>query len=76
MLLEVAGSKRKVIHTPSEEADYLTDNPNRRCPNLEKSRSLLGYTPLVDLRFGLSRMLQWYKQFVGLEELAKDERVG
>lgn len=76
MLLEVAGSKRKVIHTPSEEVDYLTDNPNRRCPNLAKSRSLLGYTPLVDLRFGLSRMLQWYKQFVGLEELAKDERVG
>ena len=76
MLLEVAGSKRKVIHTPSEEVDYLTDNPNRRCPNLAKSRSLLGYTPLVDLRFGLGRMLQWYKQFVGLEELAKDERVG
>lgn len=76
MLLEVAGSKRKVVHRLSEEADYLTDNPNRRCPNLAKSRSLLGYAPLVDLRIGLSRMLQWYQQFVALEELANDEYVG
>ena len=75
MLLQVAGSGRQVIHKPSEEADYLTDNPNRRSPNLAKSRSLLGYTPLVDLRLGLGRMLHWYKQFVALEELAKDERV-
>jgi dTDP-glucose 4,6-dehydratase/UDP-glucuronate decarboxylase len=70
MLLQVAGSTRHVIHAPSEEADYLTDNPNRRCPNLAKSRSLLGYTPHVDLKLGLSRMLYWYKHFVGLEELA------
>ena len=76
MLLDLAGSKRQVIHKPSDEADYLTDNPNRRCPNLAKSRSLLGYTPLVDLKFGLGRMLGWYKQFVGLEDLAKDELVG
>lgn len=76
MLLEVAGSRRQVIHKPSEEADYLTDNPNRRCPNLAKSRALLGYAPLVDLRFGLGRMLGWYKQFVSLEELAKDGLVG
>ncbi len=73
MLLDVAGSKRRVIHKPSDEADYLTDNPNRRCPNIAKARSLLGYTPLVDLRLGLGRMLQWYKGFVGLEELDKDE---
>jgi hypothetical protein len=35
MLLKAAGSHRQVIHKP-EEADYLTDNPNRRCPNLER----------------------------------------
>ncbi|MBA2486915.1 MAG: NAD-dependent epimerase/dehydratase family protein [Nitrospira sp.] len=76
MLLDVAGSKRHVIHAPSDEIDYLTDNPNRRCPNIAKARSLLGYTPLVDLRFGLGRMLEWYKRFVAMEELAKDEPGG
>ena len=73
MLLDVAGSKRRVIHKPSDESDYLTDNPNRRCPNLSKAKSLLGYAPLVDLKLGLNRTLQWYKKFVRLEELAKDE---
>lgn len=73
MLLGVAGSKGRVIHKPSDEADYLTDNPNRRCPNIAKARSLLGYAPLVDLRLGLGRMLQWYKRFAVLEELDKAE---
>ncbi len=73
ILLDVAGSKGRVIHKPSDEADYLTDNPNRRCPNIAKARSLLGYTPLVDLRLGLGRMLQWYKGFAALEELDRDE---
>ena len=62
MLLDVAGSKRRVIHKPSDESDYLTDNPNRRCPNLSKAKSLLGYAPLVDLKLGLNRTLQWYKK--------------
>lgn len=73
LLIDIAGSKRRVIHKPSDEANYLTDNPNRRCPNLSKAHSLLGYTPLVDLKSGLSRMLQWYERFVELEELATDE---
>jgi dTDP-glucose 4,6-dehydratase/UDP-glucuronate decarboxylase len=75
MLLMTAGSHRQVIHQPSEEADYLTDNPNRRCPNLEKARTLLGYAPQVDLKTGLSRLLEWYKKFVELEKLVKEEVV-
>jgi dTDP-glucose 4,6-dehydratase/UDP-glucuronate decarboxylase len=75
MLLKTAGSHRKVIHKPSEEADYLTDNPNRRCPNLEKARTLLGYAPRVGLELGLKRLLEWYKAFVELEELVKEEVV-
>ena len=76
MLLGTAGSHRQVIHKPSDEADYLTDNPNRRCPNLEKARTLLGYKPCVDLKFGLKRLLEWYTRFVDLEELVKEEVVG
>lgn len=73
MLLRVAGSQRKVIYAPSEEAEYLTDSPNRRCPNLEKARALLGYAPLVELKSGLMRTLEWYRQFLELEELVKEE---
>jgi dTDP-glucose 4,6-dehydratase/UDP-glucuronate decarboxylase len=75
MLLRTAGSHRQVVHKPSEEAEYLTDNPNRRCPNLEKARTLLGYVPRVDLALGLKRLLEWYKTFVEMEELVKEEVV-
>ena len=71
-LLQVAGSSRKVIHQASQEADYLTDNPNRRCPDISKARQLLGYSPQVPLKEGLRRMLEWYKHYVDLEELVKE----
>ncbi len=72
LLLRVAGSNRKVVHQVSEEADYLIDNPNRRCPDLSKARNLLGYSPTVSLEEGLGRMLEWYKYYVELEEMIKD----
>lgn len=44
----------------SDEADYLIDNPSRRCPDLTKARTGLGYQPGIDLLEGLSRTLAWY----------------
>ncbi len=72
MLLEVAGSQRRVVHIASEEADYLTDNPNRRCPNIQKARTLLGYAPTVDMKSGLRRLFEWYRRFAELEELVNE----
>jgi nucleoside-diphosphate-sugar epimerase len=44
----------------STDKDYLLDNPNRRCPIIEKARSELGYNPSVQLDDGLRRSLLWY----------------
>lgn len=49
----------------STEADYLTDNPRRRCPDLSKARALLNYGPAVSLESGLKRTLTWYKEAYG-----------
>ena len=68
LLLKIAGSRRTVVHRPSDEVHYLTDNPNRRCPDITKARSQIGYKPLVDLETGLGRMLEWYRRFKSLEE--------
>jgi UDP-glucuronate decarboxylase len=70
VLLKVAKSSGKIIQKTSHEKHYLTDNPNRRCPNLEKARTLLGYAPAVPLEDGLARTLEWYTKFLALEELA------
>ena len=57
---ELYGYKGTVIRQMSKEKDYLVDNPNRRCPKIEKARSHLGYEPGIDLDEGLRRSLIWY----------------
>lgn len=56
------GYKGQVIHHPSKDADYLVDNPNRRCPDLTKARSELDYDARVSLDDGLRRSLLWYRE--------------
>ena len=45
----------------SADQSYLTDNPQRRRPDLTKARTLLGYSPRVSLEQGLERILKWYR---------------
>lgn len=54
-----------VVRRASDEADYLTDNPQRRCPSIEKARSELGFDPAISLDEGLRRSLQWYRNNQG-----------
>jgi dTDP-glucose 4,6-dehydratase/UDP-glucuronate decarboxylase len=49
----------------SEDREYLTDNPQRRCPNLGKIRTKLGYEPEVMLHEGLGRTKRWYEDNMG-----------
>lgn len=39
-----------------------TDEPSRRCPDLARAYALLGWTPSVPLRDGLSRTLRWWRE--------------
>lgn len=57
---ELYGYKGRVVCQASEEENYLVDNPNRRCPDITKSRRELGYAPNIDLDEGLRRSLIWY----------------
>jgi nucleoside-diphosphate-sugar epimerase len=54
--------KGKVVLQASADLNYLTDNPNRRCPDISKTRVELGYAPQVGLDEGLSRALAWYRK--------------
>ena len=49
-LAAVAGPPQlEVIHRVSEDPQYLTDNPQRRCPDLRKLRSRFPWTPKLGL---------------------------
>lgn len=45
----------------SQDPEYLTDNPNRRCPNLAKLRTAFSWAPSVTLREGLRLTLDAYR---------------
>jgi nucleoside-diphosphate-sugar epimerase len=57
---DIVGYRGKVVKKPSQDGDYLIDNPNRRCPIIRKAREHLGYNPTITLDEGLRRSMIWY----------------
>ncbi len=51
----------KISFSKSADKEYLTDNPNRRCPDITKARTILQYNPVVSVEEGISRYLQFLK---------------
>lgn len=51
-----------IIFKESVDKGYLTDNPIRRCPSIQRAREELGYDPKTNLDDGLKRTLLWYKE--------------
>ena len=49
----------QIIVKSSGERDYLTHNPSRRCPRLERAREKLGYAARVSIEEGVRRYLQF-----------------
>lgn len=65
---ELFGYQGKVVKKASSDADYLVDNPNRRCPLIGKAREELGYDPSISLEEGIRRSLIWYRDNREAEE--------
>jgi len=65
---DLFGYTGKVIHKTSSDQEYLTDNPQRRCPIIAKAREQLGFEPEVPIGEGLRRTLVWYRDHQQAEE--------
>ena len=62
VLRDVAGPPwLEIVQKVSEDKHYLTDNPQRRCPDLTKLRSRFPWTPRTSLAEGLERTLLSYE---------------
>jgi nucleoside-diphosphate-sugar epimerase len=57
---DLLGYEGKLVRKVSADKDYLIDNPNRRCPVIDKARKELGYDPKVLPEEGVRRALIWY----------------
>ena len=42
--------------------NYMIDNPNRRCPSIDKARKILGFNPTIDVKIGVERYLRFLKE--------------
>ncbi len=51
--------KGTVKYQVSDEKNYLTDNPNRRCPIITKAELLLNYKPEIFVEEGVERFLKY-----------------
>ena len=52
----------KIISKKSSDKNYLTDCPNRRCPQITKAIINLGYKPEISIDEGLTKTLLWYME--------------
>jgi dTDP-glucose 4,6-dehydratase/UDP-glucuronate decarboxylase len=59
---DLSGNRRGLRLVESADPDYLTDNPQRRCPDLTKIKGSIGWTPQVSLREGIERTLRFYRE--------------
>lgn len=55
------GYTGEVVRKTHEDPQYLTNNPQRRCPDITKAVTLLNYQPQISLDEGIRRYLQYLK---------------
>jgi UDP-glucuronate decarboxylase len=54
---QLVGSHFTIVYSPLPE-----DDPPRRCPDISKARSVLGWEPKVELKDGLSKTVDWFRR--------------
>lgn len=62
---EIFDYKGEAIFKVSDDKEYMTDNPNRRCPDINKARKVLDYDPKIYVDEGVNRFLNFLKIYNG-----------
>lgn len=58
-IIDITGSKSKIERRPLPQ-----DDPKQRRPNIEKAQQLLGWSPKVQLREGLTRTIEYFDKLI------------
>jgi nucleoside-diphosphate-sugar epimerase len=59
LIVNLTNSKSKFEFTTGPE--FMEDDPRRRCPDLTKAKTLIGFRPKISLEEGLKRTIQWFR---------------
>jgi dTDP-glucose 4,6-dehydratase len=58
-IIELTGSSSDIVYLPLP-----ADDPRRRCPDIGRARSLLGWEPTVGLEEGLARTVEYFREAI------------
>jgi dTDP-glucose 4,6-dehydratase len=59
---QLTGTRSSIEHLPGRE-----DDPRRRCPDITRAKSELGWTPKIDLQEGLRRTIEYFRDDLARE---------
>jgi nucleoside-diphosphate-sugar epimerase len=59
-IIEISGKSVQLTYQESNDPEYTTDNPQRRCPSIGKASQFIGYQPQITLDEGLERTHAFY----------------
>ena len=59
---EILGYQGEIRYNVPDDKEYLTNNPQRRCPRIDKAREKLGYAPDIYVEEGVRRFLRFLKE--------------
>ena len=76
LVVEVAESRSPITRQvgPRGRSSVRRDDPGRRCPDITKVRTVLGWEPTVLLRDGLAETIAWFRETRGSEYARRPDR--
>jgi dTDP-glucose 4,6-dehydratase len=57
IVVELTGSSSEIVHEPLP-----VDDPAKRRPDITRAKAELGWEPAIDLREGITRTVEWFRQ--------------
>jgi UDP-glucuronate decarboxylase len=59
LLIELTGSSSKIVYQPLPQ-----DDPKQRQPDISTAQKVLGWSPQVQLRQGLTKTIEFFEQLL------------
>ena len=66
IVVELTGTKSPVVRFPLPE-----DDPKVRQPDISRARAVLGWEPVVDVREGIRRTIEYFRTLVGTPRMSE-----
>ena len=67
-IIKITNKNLSIIKSVNEDKNYLTDNPQRRCPDISKATKFLNFKPKISLDEGLKKTLKYYIDIVRMKQ--------